>query len=121
MPLAIDGAPHYTDIALGPMQMIVAPFVEKGLTEELQAKFIDLEPHTYEPRSFFPPHDKVPRDYSFYIGKGLNVGGISFDEDQLGGPKGAIEQFNPAVIQWDSGVHGGGVGWISVCPCSGHT
>jgi hypothetical protein len=120
MPHAIDGSPHYTDAALIPMQMIVAPYVERDITPDLARKFVELEPHVYKPVSIFPPHDKVPREYSFYVGKGLSVGGITFDEDQVGGPKGAIEQFNPAVIQWDSGDHGGGVGWISVCSSQVH-
>lgn len=116
MPKAIDGSPHYTDAALLPMQMMVAPYVQRDITPDLRRKFIQLEPHVYKPLSIFPPHDKVPREYSFYVGEGLNVGGVTFDEDQVGGPKGAIEQFNPAVVQWDSGDHGGGVGWISVRP-----
>lgn len=114
MPHAIDGSPHYTDAALVPLQMIVAPYVQQDITRELKEKFVKLTPHEYKPLSKFPPHDKAPREYSFHLDHGLSLGGITFDEDQVGGPKGAVEQFNPAVIQWDSGNHGGGVGWISV-------
>lgn len=114
MPPTLNGSEHSSDAALVPMQMITAPFTEAGLTDEIRSKFTRLyADHMYTPRSIFPPHDKNPRKYSFWIANGLNIGGVSFDENQIGGPKGIPEQFNPGVIQWDSGDHGGGCGWIS--------
>jgi hypothetical protein len=98
------------------MQILVSPFVEAPIAKDsaLLSKFSKLyAPHTYNPKSIFPPHDKKPREYSFYLEEGLSVGGVSFDEDHLGGPKGIPAQFVPGTIQWDSGKHGGGVGWLT--------
>lgn len=117
MPRPLNGSAHYSDSALIPMQILVSPYVEAPIAEDttLIAKFTTLyKPHAYEPKSIFPPHDKNPRQYSFYLGEGLNVGGVSYDEDRLGGPKGIIDQFVPGTIQWNSGSHGGGVGWLTV-------
>lgn len=117
MPRPLNGSAHYSDGALIPMQILVSPYVEAPIANDttLISKFKTLyRPHMYEPKSIFPPHDKKPREYSFYLGDGLNVGGVSYDEDQLGGPKGIVDQFVPGVVQWDSGRHGGGVGWMSV-------
>ena len=117
MPKPLNGSPHYSDGALIPMQILVSPYVEMPIEEDqaLVSRFKTLYgSHTYEPRSLFPPHDKTPRQYSYYLEDGLNVGGVTHDEDQLGGPKGIIDQFVPGVIQWDSGNHGGGVGWLTV-------
>ena len=115
MPNPIDGSPHYGDFTLVPMQMLTAPYAEASLTPETRQRFHHLyRPHHYAPRSFFPPHDKEPRRYSFWLEDGLSVGGVEWDEDQLGGPKGIQDQFVPGVIQWDSGSHGAGCGWLSV-------
>ena len=117
MPRPLNGSSHYSDGALIPMQILVSPYVEAPIIADtdLTSRFSKLyAPHTYEPKSIFPPHDKRPRQYSFYLEEGLSVGGVSFDEDHLGGPKGIQAQFVPGTIQWDSGKHGGGVGWLSV-------
>lgn len=115
IPFPLNGSEHSSDAALIPMQMLTAPYTEEGLTEELRAKFKSLYgPHLYTPKSLFPPHDKNPRKYTYWLEEGLSIGGIEFDEDRIGGPKGIPAQYNPGVIQWDSGKHGHGCGWISV-------
>lgn len=119
MPKPLIGCEHGSDVALLPLQMIVAPYCEAGLTTALRAKFTTLVPHSYSPKAFSPPHDKSSRQYEFYLSDGLSVGGVSFDEDVLGGPALNVAQFTPGVIQWDSGRHGGGCGWIAVWPENG--
>jgi hypothetical protein len=115
MPRPLNGCEHLSDIALAPLQMITAAFTEASLTDDIRAKFTSLHSeHTSTALSIFPPHDKQPRRYSFWIGEGISVGGVEFDEDQLGGPKGIQTQFCPGVIQWDAGKNGNGCGWISV-------
>lgn len=117
MPTPLNGSSHFSDGALIPMQILVSPYVEAPIVGNtaLISRFTRISsPRNYSPRSIFPPHDKSPRQYSFYLRDGLSAGGVSYDEDHLGGPKGITEQFVPGMIQWDSGKHGGGVGWISV-------
>jgi hypothetical protein len=97
-----------------PMQMIVSRYVEASLDDTTRQRLRQLIPHTFQAKSNFLPYDKVPREYSFVVADGLNIGGVKYDETRLGGPKGDVTQFVPGVIQWDSGRHGGGVGWISV-------
>lgn len=96
------------------MTMIIAPYVESFLSDRTRQQFLHLEPHIYRAISDFQPYDKHPRQYTFSISDGLNIGGVKYDETRMGGPKGDVTQFVPAVIQWDSGKHGGGVGWIAV-------
>jgi hypothetical protein len=91
MPRPLNGSSHYTDGALIPMQVLVSPYVEAPIITDrsVTSRFSRLyAPHLYRPKSF--------------------------DEDHLGGPKGIPAQFVPGTIQWDSGRHGGGVGWLSV-------
>lgn len=115
MPSPLNGSEHFGDAALIPMQMLTAPYTEAGLTDEIRSKFVKLyAPHMYTPKSTFPPHDKNPRKYTFWLEDGLSIGGVEFDEDQIGGPKGISAQFCPGVIQWNSGNHGAGCGWLSV-------
>lgn len=114
MPSSLASASHHTDVACIPMQMILSDYVEKYLPDATLKRLTKLEPHAYSPKSTFAPFDKTPREYSFHILDGLNVGGIKYDETQLGGPKGVLYQYIPGVIQWDSGKHGNGVGWIAV-------
>lgn len=116
MPKPLIGAEHGSDVALLPLQMIAAPYIEASLTPTLRAKFRSLTPHSYAPKALSPPHDKRARQYTFHLARGLSVGGVSFDEPTLGGPAENVGQFTPGVIQWDSGDHGGGVGWIAVWP-----
>lgn len=115
LPKPLIGSEHSSDAALIPLQVITAPYTEAHLSTAARAKFRTLyAEHYYKAKSIFPPHDKTPREYTMWLGHGLNIGGMSFDEDQTGGPSGNLTQFNPGVIQWDAGRHGGGVGWISV-------
>ena len=114
LPGSLDGSPHYSDIAMIPLQMIVSRYVESSLDETTRQRLRQLVPHTFHAKSNFLPYDQTPREYSFVIADGLNLGGVKYDETRLGGPKGDVTQFVPGVIQWDSGKHGGGVGWISV-------
>lgn len=119
MPKPLMTAEHLNDVAIIPMQMITGRYAEAGLDDGLRAKFHRLyEPHMYTPKSFFPPYDKSARRYTFWLEDGLSAGGIEFDESVIGGPAKNLEQFCPGVIQWDSGNHGAGCGWLSVSPCN---
>lgn len=114
IPQPLIGSEHYSDAALIPMQMLTAPYTEAALTSELRDKFCKLySDHWFEAQSIYPPRDASPRKYKIYVADGLSVGGVEYDTDRLGGPKGDVTQFNPGVVQWDSGKHGAGCGWIS--------
>lgn len=115
MPKPLMTAEHLNDVAIIPMQMITGRYAEASLDDRLRARFHRLwKPHMYTPKSFFPPYDKSARQYTFWLEDGLSAGGIEFDESVIGGPAKNLEQFCPGVIQWDSGNHGGGCGWLSV-------
>ncbi|ORY25543.1 hypothetical protein BCR39DRAFT_543951 [Naematelia encephala] len=115
-PYPLDGSSHYSDAAIVPMQTVVSSYVESFLQPATRDKFTTLTPHSHTALSYFPPHDRRPRRYNFWLEDGLNAGGVDFDEEKLGGPKGEQKQFVPGVIQWDAGKHGGGCGWITVWP-----
>lgn len=97
-----------------PMQMMVARYVEQALEANVKSRLQKLQPHDYQAKSDFAPYDIEPRQYSYCLSEGLSVGGTVYNETRIGGPKGEITQFVPGTIQWDSGKHGGGVGWITV-------
>lgn len=114
IPYNLDGCPHYTDVALIPMQMMVSAYVDGYAPKDIKQRLTKLVPHDYVATSDFAPFDIEPRQYTYCLREGLSVGGVRYNETRMGGPKGDMTQFIPGVIQWDSGKHGGGVGWIAV-------
>jgi hypothetical protein len=96
------------------MQMLISKYVESCLEEKVRQRLRGLEPHEHRAQSIFAPYDISARQYTYAILEGLSVGGVSYHETRMGGPKGDVTQFVPGTIQWDSGEHGGGVGWITV-------
>jgi hypothetical protein len=124
MPKPLLGSEHDSDVAIIPIQMVTLPYVERALSQRARDRLCGLyADHMYTPSTISTPHDVSPREYTFWVGKGLNIGGIDFDESTVGGPAENPEQWCPGVIQWDSGAHGTGCGWLSVSvgerhPCS---
>ncbi|WVQ84278.1 hypothetical protein IAT38_006430 [Cryptococcus sp. DSM 104549] len=117
LPSPLDGSTHYTDMAIIPMQMIAAPYVESQISSTTKSKLASLyAPHAYSAQAISPPWDKRPRNYTYWVEDGLSVGGVSFDESVVGGPSIAPTSFSPGVVQWDAGKNGAGVGWISYYP-----
>jgi hypothetical protein len=115
MPKPLDGAEHYTDMAIIPMQMLTAPYVESAIPSSVKSKLSALYgSHYYTAQSIYPPYETRPRNYSFWVEDGLSAGGIEFDENVVGGPSINQPSFSPGVILWGAGKNGAGAGWISV-------
>ena len=103
---------HLQDISGLPMMGLIAPYLEEQLSESAKLAFTTFRPHTYEAQAFSPPFDKRPRKYTYVLSEGLSIGGIEFDQRNVGGASINPTQFCPGVIQWDAGS--GFVGWIVV-------
>ncbi|KAK8869446.1 hypothetical protein IAR55_000010 [Kwoniella newhampshirensis] len=117
MPKPLDGSVHYTDMAVIPMQMVVAPYVEAQITAEAKSKLTSLyDDHLYTAQAISPPWDKRVRNYTYWVADGLSAGGVSFDESVVGGPSINRPSFSPGVILWDAGKSGAGSGYISYYP-----
>ncbi|WWD16288.1 hypothetical protein CI109_100714 [Kwoniella shandongensis] len=117
MPKPLDGSVHYTDIAIIPMQMVVAPYMEAQITSQAKSKLSALYgDHYYTAQTISPPWDKRPRNYTYWVADGLSAGGVSFDEGVVGGPSINQPSFSPGVILWDAGKGGAGSGYISYYP-----
>ena len=117
MPNPLDGSVHYTDMAIIPMQMVVAPYMESVITSQAKSKLFGLYgDHSYNATAFSPNFELRPRDYTYWVADGLSVGGTSFDEVVVGGPSVNVDSFSPGVILWDAGKGGAGNGFISVSP-----
>ncbi|ORX41089.1 hypothetical protein BD324DRAFT_678482 [Kockovaella imperatae] len=119
MPNPLDGSNHYTDMAIIPMQVVTSVYTESLIPSQAKSRFAALyAPHMYDTQAFSPPWDKRPRNYTFWVDDGLSVGGIEFDESEVGGPSINQGSFSPGVILWDAGKGGAGAGWISYWPTS---
>ncbi|ODN89730.1 hypothetical protein L198_06424 [Cryptococcus wingfieldii CBS 7118] len=117
MPNPLDGANHYTDMAMMPMQAYTSPYIMSHISSSAKSRFSSLyAPHSYTAQSISPPWDKRARNYTFWLEKGLSVGGMTFDEKEVGGPSLNQPSFSPGVIMWDAGKTGTGAGWISYYP-----
>ena len=115
IPNPLDGAVHYTDLAIIPMQTLVSPYMESFISSTVKDRLKNLyAPHQYTAQAFSPPWDKRVRNYTYWVDDGLSVGGVEFDESEVGGPSINQESFSPGVILWDAGKAGAGAGWISV-------
>ena len=115
MPKPLDGSDHYTDLAMAPMQMLTAPYVESHLSPNVSTKLAKLySPHMYTAQALSYPYDVRPRNYTFWVDDGWSIGGVEFDESEVGGPSINQPSFSPGVILWDAGKGGTGVGYISV-------
>ena len=115
MPNPLDGAVHYTDMAIIPMQALTSAYMESFISSTVKDRLKSLYgPHQYTAQAFSPPWDKRFRNYTFWVDDGLSVGGAEFDESEVGGPSINLESFSPGVILWDAGQAGAGAGWISV-------
>lgn len=74
-----------------------ADLVPDGFFEDM--KSIDKE-RTFEAEAYSPPYDKKTRKIKTWLSEKIAIGGVSYDQTQLGGPTAAPSSFTPAVVQW---------------------
>jgi hypothetical protein len=102
-------------MAIIPMQMVTAPYVESKISSSAKSKLSSLYgDHSYTAQAISPNFDERPRNYTFWVQDGLSAGGVEYDEAVVGGPSVNPSSFSPGVILWDAGKGGAGSGWISV-------
>lgn len=67
--------------------------------------------HTFATSVISPPFDFAFRNNTAWLAPNISIGGQSFNSNGTGGPRLNQAQYNPGVIQWNTGDE---VGFISV-------
>ena len=104
---------HSADFTYAPLFAVLAEF-HKGLVPMDVIPKLSAFPgeHVFSSSTFSPPWDLYPRNITTWLAPRISIGAESFNETVVGGPSENPLQFNPAVVQWDTGD--GGIGFISV-------
>ncbi|ETS75989.1 hypothetical protein PFICI_12933 [Pestalotiopsis fici W106-1] len=92
---------HADDYEYAPLIALLAPYHNSLLPNETVSSFVTFPgEHTYTTAAFSPPTDTYPRNYTTWLSANLTIGGQSFDEDAVGGPRYDSSQWTPAAVQW---------------------
>ncbi|GAB7363437.1 hypothetical protein MBLNU230_g3711t2 [Neophaeotheca triangularis] len=92
---------HASDFSLGPLMAILSRDQEAFVTPDVMEKLQYFQgEHTFEISAFSPPYDYALRNYTTWMSENISIGGVSFDQDVIGGTSLAPGSWSPAVIQW---------------------
>lgn len=58
---------------------------------------------TFEAQAWYPPYDIETRNLTTWLSEKVTIGGMSFNQTQVGGAVADVVSFSPAVVQWDTG------------------
>lgn len=103
---------HSADFAISPLIAILSNY-HNALVPPAVVEALRRFPgeHFVNTSAYSIPYDSYPRRITAWLSDGISIGAESFNESVVGGPAINPTQFNPAVIQWDTGA---GVGFITV-------
>lgn len=103
---------HNSDFSISPLIAILSNF-HNSLVPSSAVQALKAFPgeHTVNTSAYSIPYDSFPRQVTAWLSEGISIGAETFNESVVGGPAINPSQFNPAVIQWDTGA---GIGWITV-------
>ncbi|PGH12515.1 hypothetical protein AJ79_04259 [Helicocarpus griseus UAMH5409] len=111
----IDKVPmmsHSADFAISPLVAILSPFHDKLVPGTTVGSLQNFQgEHTVDTSAYSIPYDSYPRQITAWLDDNISIGGESFNESVIGGPAINPSQFNPAVIQWNTGNE---VGFITL-------
>jgi hypothetical protein len=109
---------HSADFAWGPMIAVLAPYAETLIPESVIPALKTFRgEHTFESSTFSPPFDLYPRNITSWLAPNISIGAESFNETVIGGPAENTKTFNPALIQWDTGIQ---IGFITYYATESH-
>ncbi|KAL1879500.1 hypothetical protein Plec18167_003957 [Paecilomyces lecythidis] len=103
---------HSADFAISPLVAILADY-HNALVPQSAVDSLTQFPgeHLVNTSAYSIPYDSYPRRITAWLSERISIGGESFNETVVGGPAINPTQFNPAVIQWNTGD---GVGFITL-------
>ncbi|GKZ26742.1 hypothetical protein AbraCBS73388_003122 [Aspergillus brasiliensis] len=103
---------HNADFSISPLIAILSNF-HNSLVPPTAVQALKAFPgeHTVNTSAYSIPYDSFPRRVTSWLSEGISIGAETFNESVVGGPAINPSQFNPAVIQWDTGA---GIGWITL-------
>ncbi|KAL2216274.1 hypothetical protein M432DRAFT_551753 [Thermoascus aurantiacus ATCC 26904] len=103
---------HSADFAISPLIAILSNY-HNALVPPAVVEALRRFPgeHFVNTSAYSIPYDSYPRRITAWLSDGISIGAESFNESVVGGPAINPTQFNPAVIQWDTGA---GVGFITL-------
>jgi len=103
---------HSADFAIAPMIAVLASFQSTLIPETVFPALTNFSgEHIFTSTCFSPPYDSEPRNITSWISDSITIGAESFNQSAIGGPSLSQTSFNPAVVQWDTGLE---VGFISL-------
>ncbi|KAK2779974.1 hypothetical protein FQN53_001160 [Emmonsiellopsis sp. PD_33] len=103
---------HSADFAISPLVAILSPFHDKLVPKRtIQSLKKFKGQHTVNTSAYSIPYDSYPRKITAWLDENISIGAESFNESVIGGPAVNPSQFNPAVIQWNTGEE---VGYITL-------
>lgn len=103
---------HSEDYTYAPLFAVLAEYQASLVPDDVLSALGSFSgEHTFTSSTFSPPYDTYPRNITTWLGRNISIGAETFDENVIGGPSENPLQFNPAVVQWNTGH---GVGFITV-------
>ena len=103
---------HSADFEYAPLFAILADFASTLVPANVTQRLSEFEgEHAFTSSTYSPPYDYVPRNITSWLAPNISIGSETFNETVVGGPAINPSTFNPAVIQWNTGVD---IGFITV-------
>ncbi|EIN14701.1 hypothetical protein PUNSTDRAFT_81236, partial [Punctularia strigosozonata HHB-11173 SS5] len=123
MPSPLVNSNHYSDAAIIPLLAIISASHDTLVAPSVVQYLKKLEGnHTWTGNAYSPPFDYATsgsqRNYTVWQEEGLSIGAMEINEARVGGPAINNQTFNPAVVQWDTGI--GSVGYLALFPTENH-
>ena len=104
---------HSADFAYAPLFAVLAPTANDLVPSDIVSQLSSFSgEHTFESSTYSPPYDYQPRNITAWLAPNISIGAETFNQTVIGGPAINPSTYNPAVIQWNTGVD---VGFITVC------
>ena len=104
---------HADDFAFAPLFAIMGEHMNSLIPKEVQKKLTAFSgTHTFNTSIISPVYDYGHRNITAWLAPNISVGGQTFNEVEVGGPRQTQNQFNPGVVQWQTGKE---IGFITVC------
>ncbi|KKY19193.1 hypothetical protein UCRPC4_g04567 [Phaeomoniella chlamydospora] len=103
---------HSADFEYAPLFAILADFASTLVPANVTQRLSEFEgEHAFTSSTYSPPYDYVPRNITSWLAPNISIGSETFNETVVGGPAINPSTFNPAVIQWNTGVD---IGFITL-------
>lgn len=58
---------------------------------------------TFEAQAWYPPYDLETRNITTWLSERVTIGGMSYNQTQVGGAVADIVSFTPGMVQWGTG------------------